>query len=270
MPRPAMLVAIVTAPLRPACATIDASRSWYLAFRTTCGIPLRLSIPESISLFSIDRVPTRVGWPALVAVLDLLDRGVPLLARAAEDEVGPVGPDHVAVGRDDDDVELVDVLELRRLGHRRAGHAGELLVHAEEVLEGDRGERLVLALDLDALLGLDRLVQAVRPAAAGHHAAGELVDDDHLAVLDQVLDVAPVEVVRAQPLVDAMDQIHVLDVVEVVDVRGASRPCPTPWSVRATVCAFSSTRKSPVVLLLPSLSSISSPRSSLGMILSIW
>jgi hypothetical protein len=64
VPRPAMLVAMVTAPLRPAWATIDASRSWYLALSTTCGTPLRLSSPESISLFSIDTVPTSTGWPA--------------------------------------------------------------------------------------------------------------------------------------------------------------------------------------------------------------
>ena len=41
-----------------------------------------------------------------------------------------------------------------------------LPVHAEVVLEGDRGERLVLALDLDAFLRLDGLVQSVAPAAA--------------------------------------------------------------------------------------------------------
>ena len=94
------------------------------------------------------------------------------------------------VGRDLDDVEPVDVAELLGLGRRRAGHAGELLVQAEVVLEGDRGQRLVLRLDLDVLLGLERLVQAFRKAAAGHHAAGELVDDDDLAVPDDVVLVA--------------------------------------------------------------------------------
>ena len=63
VPRPAMLVAIVTAPLRPACATISASRSWYLAFKTWCVIPCRWSISEICSDFSIDVVPTRIGRP---------------------------------------------------------------------------------------------------------------------------------------------------------------------------------------------------------------
>ena len=94
------------------------------------------------------------------------------------------------------DFQLVDLLELRRFGFRRTGHAGQLLVHAEVVLEGDGGERLILALDLDAFLGFDRLVQTVAPAAARHQAAGELVDDDDLAVLDHVFVVALVEHVR--------------------------------------------------------------------------
>jgi hypothetical protein len=39
----------------------------------------------------------------------------------------------------------------------------------------------------DAFLGLDGLVQAVGPAPARHQAAGELVDDDDLAVLHDVV-----------------------------------------------------------------------------------
>ena len=97
-------------------------------------------------------------------------------------------------------------MELGGLGVGGAGHAGELLVEPEVVLEGDRREGLVLALDLDVLLGLDRLVEPVGPAAARQDAAGELVDDQDLAVLDHVVDVALVERVRAQRLLDAVEQ----------------------------------------------------------------
>ena len=74
------------------------------------------------------------------------------------------------VGGDHRDVELVDLLELGGFRFRRAGHAGQLLVHAEVVLEGDGGERLVLALDLDAFLGFDGLVQTI--ATSGGRASG--------------------------------------------------------------------------------------------------
>ena len=118
-----------------------------------------------------------------------------------------------------DDVELVDLVELRGFGVGRTGHAGQLLVHAEVVLERDRRERLVLLLDGDAFLRLDRLVETIAPAAARHLAAGVLVDDDDLAVFDEVVDVALVQRVRAQRLVDVVDELDVRRLVEVVDAE---------------------------------------------------
>ena len=150
----------------------------------------------------------------LLALQHLLHDRVVFLARRAVDlVVGVVAADRL-VGRDLDDLEPVDVAEFLRLGHRRAGHAGELRIEPEIVLEGDRGERLVLVLDGDAFLGLERLVQPLRIAPAFHHAAGELVDDDDLVVLDDVVGVAGEQLVRAQRLVDVVDQRDIVDVVE--------------------------------------------------------
>ena len=98
---------------------------------------------------------------------------------------------------------------------------GELLVEAEVVLERDRRQRDVLLLDRHALLGLDRLVQALRPAAAFHDPARELVDDLHLAVLDHVVDVALEERLRLQRLRQVVDVLHVARVVEVLDPERA-------------------------------------------------
>src|SRR5690348_10062595 len=58
----------------------------------------------------------------------------------------------------------------------------------------------------DALLRLDGLVQALRPAPALHHAAGELVDDDHLVVLHDVVLVAVVERVGPDARVEVVHQ----------------------------------------------------------------
>src|SRR3954452_14798702 len=148
------------------------------------------------------------------------DRGeLPLLR--LEDEVVLVGASDRDVRGDLDDVEVVDLDELLLLGLSGAGHAGELLVEAEVVLQRDRGERLVLLLDLHALLRLDGLVEALAPAASLHDPAGELVDDLHLAVLDHVLDVVVVERFRLEGLVEVVDELRVLRRVEVVDPQRA-------------------------------------------------
>ena len=149
-----------------------------------------------------------------MAVADVRDDRVHLLLEGAVDLVVLVASHHREVGRDDHRLEVVDLLELERLGVGRARHARELLVHAEVVLERDRRQRLVLALDRHAFLRLDRLVQAVGPAASRHQAAGELVDDDHLAVLHDVVLVAVEQRVRAQRGVEVMDEPDVGRVVE--------------------------------------------------------
>ena len=179
-----MLVAIITAPLRPAWAIRSPSRSACSGFAlsTACSIPARFSSAEIISETSTATVPTRIGWPFSWRALISSSTALPLAVFGFEDLVVLVGADHRLVGRDLDHRDLVDLDELLRLGHRGPGHPGELVVEAEVVLQGDRRERLVLLPDLDALLRLDRLVQPLRPAPSLEDATGELVDDLHLAV----------------------------------------------------------------------------------------
>ena len=148
------------------------------------------------------------GLSLAVGALDRVDHGVVLFAARLVDAIVLVDAAHGTIRRDDVDVKAVDVVKLVRLGLGRAGHAGELLVKAEVVLDGDRGEGLRLAIDLDAFLGFDGLVKPVAPAASGHLAAGELVDDDDLVVLDDVLDVLLVEAVGLEELGDVVDPLR--------------------------------------------------------------
>jgi hypothetical protein len=106
-----------------------------------------LSAFASSSEFSIDVVPTSTGWPRAWQSLMSATIGVDLLLERAEDEVVLVLADHRLVRRDHHRLEVVDLLELEGLGVRGSRHAGELAVHPEVVLERDRRERLVLALD---------------------------------------------------------------------------------------------------------------------------
>ena len=197
-PRPAMFVATVTALSRPAWATICASRVCCLALSTSWGMPRWLQLAgQVLALLDADRADEH-RLAGLVALGDVLDDGVELGDLALVDEVGLVDAADRLVGRDRHDAELVGVHQLGGLGGGRAGHPGELVVHAEVVLQRDRREGLVLLLDLHAFLGLHRLVDALAPAPTLEDAAGELVDDLHLAVLDDVVLVPLVELLGLQ------------------------------------------------------------------------
>ena len=226
VPRPAMFVAIVTAPERPG---LGDDRRFLLVELGVEHLVLDAAplehLGEDFALLDARRAdqhrPTGFGH-----LDDLVDQRVELGVLGPEHEVGVVLADHRPVGRDGDHIEAVDLVELLLLGQRRAGHAGQLLVQAEVVLEGDRGERHRLALDAQALLGLDRLVETLRPAASGHLAAGELVDDDDLAFLDDVVAVALVQRVRLERLLEVARQArigveHVVDLEQPLDLLDA-------------------------------------------------
>src|SRR6266571_1313905 len=155
----------------------------------------------------------------LVAFRDVLGDRPPLGVLALVDEVLLVVADHGAVGGDLHHAQLVDLLELHQLGLGRPGHAGELVVHPEVVLDGDGGEGLVLLLDPDALLGLDGLVEALGVPAALQDPTGELVDDLHLAVGDDVVDVALVELLGPQRVLEVVHQRRVHVLVQVLDAQ---------------------------------------------------
>ncbi len=167
-----------------------------------------------------EAVPTRTGCPFSWRSDEILDHGVELRFLGLEHEIGLIGPDHVLVGRDGDDREAVGAGELARFRLGRTGHAGQLLVHAEVVLQRHGGPGVVLLFDGHPLLGLDRLVETVRPPPAVEGAPGELVDDLHLAAGDQIVLVPLVEVLGRERLGQL---VHVVGGDRVVDVLDADR-----------------------------------------------
>ena len=144
--------------------------------------------------------------PSGVPELDhIIDDRVVFLARRLENEVLLIQPGDGPVGRDGHHVELVDVPQLLSLRLGRAGHAGQLVVHPEVVLERDRGVRLGRGLDADALFGLDGLVQSIGVAAPLHDAASLLVDNLDLVVHDHVVHVLLEQGVRLEQLVHGVE-----------------------------------------------------------------
>ena len=88
-------------------------------------------------------------------------------------------------------------------------------------MDGDGGESLCLAIDLDPFLGFDGLVKPVGPLASDHLAAGVLVDDDHFELTlltrgDHVVAIADLDHVGPQRLLEKVGEVDVL-----ADVEGA-------------------------------------------------
>ena len=182
-------------------------------------MPFLASRRERYSLFSTLTVPTSTGWPVSWRLAMSSTTCVELRLLVLVDEVGLVLADHRLVRRDRHDAELVGRHELGGLGLGRAGHAGELLVEAEVVLQRHGGEGLVLGLDRHGLLRLDRLVDALVVAAADQDAAGVLVDDHDLVVHHDVVGVALEQRERLDRVVEERDERRVRRLVEVVDAE---------------------------------------------------
>ena len=75
------------------------------------------------------------GLPVAVSLDDVLDGRVVLAVLTLVDEVGTVVAHHRAVGRDRHHLEVVGVRELTGFRRCGAGHAAELVVHPEVVLD---------------------------------------------------------------------------------------------------------------------------------------
>ena len=165
VPRPAMLVEIVTAPGRPACRTMAASASSCRALRTWCGMlacsSVRLSVSDSTTL----AVPTSTGLPASCASRMRAARAACFSARVVHTTSGRSTTHDRTVRRHDDDLEAVDLPELGGLGGRGARHAAHAGIEGDEALERDRAEDPPGVLDGEAFLGLDRGLEPLRPAA---------------------------------------------------------------------------------------------------------
>ena len=84
----------------------------------------------------------------LVQRFDLIDHGIELRPLVDIDDVLAVLAHHRPVRRHNHHGELVDLGKLFRFRLGGTGHAGQLFVQPEEVLEGDRGVGHGLALDL--------------------------------------------------------------------------------------------------------------------------
>ena len=151
-----------------------------------------------------------------VTLGDLFNDCLVLALFCAVDQVCVVDTLYRTVGRNCDNVQLVNFTEFVFLCHCRTGHARQLGVQTEIVLECDGCQGLGFLCDLYAFLCLDCLVQTVIETTSQHLTSGKLVDDDNFAVLDDIVDILPHHAVCFQCLVDMVQQRHVFRIHQIV------------------------------------------------------
>ena len=173
---------------------------------------------QRLALFNADRADQH-GLALCMALRHLINDGVVLAVDGLVNAVGQVLTGAGLVGGDADNVQAVDFAELIGLGGGCTGHTGQLFVHTEVVLEGDGSQRLALGGNGHALLGLNGLMQALIEAAAVHQAAGELINDDDLAVLDDIVNVAVHDAARLDGTVHIVAQRHIVGIGQIIDME---------------------------------------------------
>jgi len=158
--------------------------------------------------------PHQHGLAPAIAFPDVRDNGRVLFLGRAIHLILQILPLHWPMGRNHHGLQTVDFHEFVSFRVGGTGHAGQLAVHAEVVLEGDGGQGLVLVLDFHPFLGFHGLMQAVGPAPSRHQTAGEFVHDDHFPVLHHVLLVPQIEGVGPEGGIQVVHQNNVGGVVE--------------------------------------------------------
>ena len=124
---------------------------------------------------------------AAVALFNVINDSFVFFFCSAIDLILLVITNHHAVCRDDNRFQTVNFLEFISFRIGRTGHTGELFIHTEVVLEGNRRKSLVFLLNFNAFFGFNGLMQTVGPTASFHQTTGEFVNDNDFAVLNDIV-----------------------------------------------------------------------------------
>ncbi|CCZ52503.1 uncharacterized protein BN771_01198 [Clostridium sp. CAG:75] len=154
--------------------------------RNACFLKFSTQILRSINCDRTDQ--NRL--PLLVSLYNVSNNGIELVLFGLIYCIIIVNTRNRLVGRDFNNVHLVNLTELFFLSQRSTGHTGFLLVFIKEVLERDRCQCFTLSLDLNMLFRLDRLVQTIRKTASRHDTSRKLINDQNLIVFYHIIFVA--------------------------------------------------------------------------------
>ena len=133
------------------------------------------------------------GLAKSMALHNVFDNCAKLCNFRLIDEVWLINTQHCAVCRNGHHLQVIGVHKLCCFGLSRTCHAGQLVVHAEIVLQRDGGESLVLFVDTKIFFRFNSLVNTFTPATTLKHTARELVNDLYFACINDVILVSAIQ-----------------------------------------------------------------------------
>ena len=150
-----------------------------------------------------------------MTLLDLSDDSPQLALDVFIHHIRPVDAGQGLIGGDLYNVQLVDIPELLLLGESGARHARELVIETEVVLKCDGSQGLGFAGNLNAFFGLNRLVEPLIVPAAKHEAAGKLIHNDNLPILDHIVNIPLHHPISLDCLIDVVGEGGILHVRQI-------------------------------------------------------
>ena len=117
------------------------------------------------------------------------------------------------MSRDDHNVQVVDLLELQGFSVCGTCHAGNLVVHSEEVLEGDGCKGLAVSLDPYIFLGLYGLMEAFAISSSRKDSSCKFIYNLDFSILYDVIYIGFIEILGPYSLGNIVDHLEVFAVI---------------------------------------------------------
>ncbi len=130
------------------------------------------------------------GLTLFVALDDLFNNGFKLGILRFVNNIRMILPYHGLVGRYNDNIETIYLLELLLFSGSSPCHACKLVVHSEIVLKGNGCKGLAFPLNLNSFLGFNGLMQPITVSPSEHQSSCKFIDYYYLAILHNVIPVS--------------------------------------------------------------------------------
>ncbi len=169
-------------------------------------------------LTAVNRNSTNQNWlTSLICRLDSLYNCTEFTRNRRVNYIWLINSNHRQVCRNCNNIQVINLVKLGLLGLGRTSHTTEFLVHFEEVLESDSSNSQQFVLDLQPLFCLNSLMQTVTISTPLHNTTCELVNNQNLAITNDIVALGFHNKVRSQSVQDVLVKLHVICITQTLN-----------------------------------------------------